>query len=115
MIKWIVQAAIAPVTEIAVLFFKAQTDKERLRAKSRQIAMDADARVRAVKYGYWMGRIPLFVLEITHVTYCAMIMIDSMWPSDYVNPLKIPDWYEPYFGAVMAGVVGLSTWMYRRK
>lgn len=115
MIIGILNLLMKPAVEVAALFFKSQNDKEKLREKSRQIAIDADARVRAVKYGYWMGRFPLFVLEITHVSYAAMIMIDSMWPSDYVNPLEIPDWYKPYFGAVMAGVVGLSTWMYRKK
>ena len=115
MIGFVLKTLMKPAIEVAALFFKAQTDKEKLREKSKQVAMNADTAFRAVKYGYWMGRLPLFMLEITHVTYACMIMIDSMWPSDYINPLKIPEWYMPYFGAVMISVTGLSTWLYRRK
>ena len=114
MIIGILTLLMKPAVEVAALFFKTQTDKEKLRENSKQIAINADASIRAVKWGHWMGRVPLFMLEITHVTYASMIMIDSMWPSDYINPLKIPEWYMPYFGAVMISVTGLSTWLYRR-
>jgi len=37
----------------------------------------------------------------------ASVMIDSTFPSEWLNPLRLPVWFEPHFSTAMISVFGL--------
>lgn len=108
MIGVLVGAVLSPLLKLGERYLDNQKDKERLKAATEQIAINADASVRPSKWSHWMGRLPLFVAEVTAVAYFASILVDSTFPTDLVNPLKLPQWFEPYFGWTMSSVLGIA-------
>jgi len=109
MIQWIVKAALGPFVEIAGLFIKSQTDKEKLRAKTTQVAINADAAFRQMKLGYWMGRVPLFIAEFSASCYFSAILWDSyVITNGLFAPLELPKWFQPQFALAMASIFGLA-------
>ena len=108
MIGWLVNKLLAPLVKLGEKYLDSQTDKERLKAATTQAAIKADEAVRKIKLGYLLGRIPLFVAELSASLYFAAIMIDSTFPMDWLTPLELPKWFQPHFWAAMASIFGLS-------
>jgi len=108
MIKWLVNALAAPLVRLGERYIDAQNDRDRLRAGVQQAALRTDAAVRRIKLGYLLGRLPLFLAEVSAAVYFAAIMIDSTFPMEWLTPLELPKWFQPYFWAAMASIFGLS-------
>ena len=109
MIKWIVSALLSPLTKLGEKYLDNQKDKERLEHVTAQAVYAADAAVRKVKLGDKLLRLPLFVAEMSVAAYVAAIMIDSTWPSEFINPLELPNWFKPHFHIAIASIFGIST------
>lgn len=108
MIGWLVNKLLSPLVRLGEKYLDNQKDRERLRAATTQAAIKADAAARKIKLGYILGRVPLFVAELSASMYFAAIMVDSTFPMDWLTPLELPKWFQPYFWAAMASVFGLS-------
>ena len=65
--------------------------------------------MRKVKLGYLLLRLPLFIAETTAALYFAAVLTDSLFPSDWLNPLKLPADFQPHFGLALASIFGLAT------
>lgn len=110
MIKWLISAALAPATEIAKLFIQAQNDRDRIDAWRADVAIKADAAVRSVKLGHWMGRLPLFVAELSAACYFSAVLWDSYVATHgWFSPLELPAWFQPHFATALASIFGLAT------
>jgi hypothetical protein len=109
MIGWIVKAVLSPLIGLGDKYLDNQKDKERLKHGTTRVAYEADAAVRKVKLADKLLRLPLFVAEMSVAMYVAAIMIDSTWPSDYINPLELPNWFKPHFHIAIASIFGIST------
>lgn len=108
MIKWLVGMLLKPFTALGEKYLDNQKDKTRLEHGTRQAAMNADATVRKVKLGTILGALPLFVAEASVAIYVASIMVDSTFPSDWFNPLKLPEWFLPYFQTAIISIFGVT-------
>lgn len=108
MIKWLVGALLSPIVGLGEKYLDNQKDKARLKAATDQAVYSADAAVRKVKSGHWMGRVPLFVAELATAIYLAAIMIDSTFPMDWLTPLELPNWFKPHFHLALASVFGIA-------
>ena len=109
MVKLILSALAGPFVAIASKFLDNQKDKERLRQRTARVVYNTDAAVRKAKLGDKLLRVPLFTAEMSVALYFASIMVDSTWPSDYVNPLELPEWFKPHFHIAIASIFGIST------
>ena len=108
MIRFLVGALLKPFTALGEKYLDNQKDKERLKHGTTRVAMQADANVRAIKLGTLLGAIPLFVAEASVAVYVAAIMVDSTWPSVYINPLELPEWFKPYFNTAVISIFGVT-------
>lgn len=113
--KWIVGAILGPFVQLGEKYLDNQKDKERLKHGTERVAMNADAAVRKIKLTTLLGQIPLFIAETSAVLYVATIFIDSTFPSEWLNPLELPNWFKPYFDTVMVSIFGLSGVKYAAK
>ena len=109
MIATIVRLLLGPLLKLGEKHLDNQKDKTRLEHGTRQAAYKADSAVRQVKLLHWMGRAPLFIAEVSCAFYLAAIMIDSTWPSDYIDPLELPGWFKPHFTTLMWSIFGIAT------
>jgi len=110
MIKWIVSALLSPLTKLGEKYLSNQADREKLEHGTDRIAIEADASVRKVLLSHPLLRIPVFVVQISAASYFASVMFDSTFPTDYLNPLKLPESSEIVYQMVMASMVGLGVW-----
>lgn len=112
MIKWLVEkllgAVLSPLTRLGEKYLDNQRDKQVLDAGITHAAYKADAAVRSIKFGSILGRLPLFVAEFACAAYIAAVLADSIYPTDYLNPLELPEWFKPHFTTILASVAGLA-------
>ncbi|MEL6960674.1 MAG: hypothetical protein AAGL89_17180 [Pseudomonadota bacterium] len=108
MIRSVVKLLLGPLIGLGEKYLDNQKDKERLAHGTTQAALKADAAVRQVKFSHVLGRLPLFVAEMSVAAYVAAVMIDTTWPSDLINPLELPEWFKPHFSTVLISVCGLA-------
>lgn len=87
---------------------KAENDKDRLDADRMIAALQAEALSRPVKLSSLFGRLPLFIAEMSASLYLAAVLVDSIWPSDWLNPLELPEWFKPQYAAALASVLGIG-------
>lgn len=104
----IVKLLLKPLTSLGGKYLDNKRDKVALEHGTERIAIQADANVRAIKLGSTLLAIPLFVGEAAVVLYVGSILVDSAFPSVYLNPLELPRWFLPYFDTAMVSVFGLS-------
>ena len=109
-VKWLVSALVAPFVTLGGKYLDNQKDKEKLEHGTERAAYAADAAVRRIVLSSLWGRIPLFVLQMSAVTYFATVMIDSIYANDITNPLKLPESSEIVYQTVIASVVGITVW-----
>ena len=107
MIQWLVGALLKPFTAIGEKYLDNEKDKEKLKHGTDRIAINADAAVRKVKLSSLLGQLPLFLAEFSVSIYITAILIDSTWPSDFFNPLELPDWFKEHFAVIVASIFGL--------
>ena len=108
MIKWIVNLLLGPIVSIGEKYLDNQKDKTKLEHGTKRVAVEADSAVRKIKLGSMFLSAPLFIAEASVALYFASILIDSMWPSHYFNPLALPNWFLPYFDTAIVSIFGLS-------
>jgi hypothetical protein len=108
MVMWLVNALMSPLLKIGEKYLENEGDKQKLQHGSDRVAIEADASIRKIKLTHWMGRLPLFIAEASCALYIAAIFIDSTWASDYINPLKLPVWFEDDFSVIVASLFGLA-------
>ena len=108
MVTWLVNALMSPLLKIGEKYLENEGDKQKLQHGSDRVAIEADASIRKIKLTHWMGRLPLFIAEASCALYIAAIFIDSTWASDYINPLKLPVWFEDDFSVIVASLFGLA-------
>ena len=108
MIKWLVSALMSPLLKLGEKYLDNEKDRRKLEHGTARVAIDADTSVRKVKLSNWMGRLPLFVAELTCAVYIGAIFIDSTFASDYINPLELPEWFKSHFSTIVASIFGLA-------
>lgn len=108
MIKWLVNALLSPLVGLGEKWLDNEKDRQKLEHGTTRVAVEADAAVRKGKLSNWMGRLPLFVAEITCAIYIGAIFIDSTFASDYLNPLELPEWFKEHFSTIVASIFGLA-------
>jgi hypothetical protein len=108
-IKAAVEGVLSPLTKLGEKYLQTQTDKEKLKAGVTEVAIKADEAVRKVKLGYWVGRLPLFVAEMSASLYFSAVLLDSFkWSNGFFAPLKLPEWFQPQFAMALGSIFGLS-------
>lgn len=112
MIKWIIGALLKPFTALGEKYLDNQRDLEKLKHGTARVALTVDQNVRQFKLGTLLGQLPLFLAEASAALYVASIFIDSTFPSVYINPLELPNWFKPYFDTVMISIFGLGAVQY---
>jgi len=108
MIRWLVGAILSPFLRIGEKYLDNEKDKVKLREGTKRVSIEADTSVRKIKFSSWMGRLPLFVAELTCSMYIAAIFIDSTFASDYINPLELPEWFKEHFYIIVTSVFGIA-------
>ena len=96
---------IARVQEIRAT---ADNDAARIELEKLEASLRAQVERDKEKLGSVLGRIPLFVAEMSAALYLATVLFDSMFPSAWLNPLELPEWFKPQYAAALASVVGIS-------
>ena len=109
MIKWVVEALLSPLTKLGEKYLDNQKDRERLEHGTARVVYEADAAFRIGKLSHLVLRLPIFVAEGAAALFFAAILIDSTFPSDYLNPLELPEWFKPQFSVALASIFGIST------
>ena len=107
MIKFLVGLLLKPLVGLGEKYLDNQKDKNKLAAGITETAIKADTVAREAKFLSVFGRIPLFIAEASVALYVASVMIDSTFPSEWINPLRLPTWFEPHFSTAMISVFGL--------
>ncbi len=113
MIGWLVRAVLSPFLRLGEKYLDNQKDARRLDAAVSARSAVCVTAARKVKLGYLLGRIPLFVAELSAALYFAAVMIDSTFPMQWLTPLELPAWFQPHFHWALASIFGLS-WAARR-
>jgi hypothetical protein len=108
MISLILKAILGPLLTIAEKYLDNQKDLNKLKHVTKRVAMVEDTKQRVVKWQYAILRFPLFVGETVAVLYFGAILIDSTFPSDWLNPLEIPQWFQPSFATALASIFGIA-------
>ncbi len=108
MIKAIASLLLAPFMKLGEKYLENQNDRDKLKAGTDRIVYQTDATVRSVKLTHWMGRLPLFVAEMSVAIYLAAILIDSTFPMEWLTPLELPNWFKPHFHIATASVFGIA-------
>jgi len=108
MIKWIIGKLLSPLIGLGERYLDNEKDRVKLEHGTTRVAIDADAGVRKIKLGNWMGRLPLFVAEVTCAIYIGAIFVDSTFPTEYLNPLELPEWFKSHFSTIVASVFGIA-------
>jgi len=107
-VKWLASLILSPVLKLGEKYLDNQGDKQKLEHATTQVAIEADSAVRKIKFSTWMGRLPLFIAEVTCALYIGAIFVDSTLPSDYLNPLELPEWFKSHFSTIVASVFGIA-------
>jgi len=107
-VKWLVSLLLSPALKLGEKYLDNQKDKNKLEHATTQAAIEADSAVRKIKFGTWMGRLPLFIAEVTCAIYIGAIFVDSTFPSDYLTPLELPEWFKSHFSTIVASVFGIA-------
>jgi hypothetical protein len=108
MIALILRTILGPLLSVAEKYLDNENDIRRLEHVTKRVAMVEDTTQRIHKWQYTLLRIPLFVAECAAVAYFAAVMIDSTWPSDWINPLELPDVFKEYYATALASIFGIS-------
>lgn len=108
MIKWLVGALLSPLVSLGEKYLDNQKSKEELKAATDAIVYNTDAAVRTVKLSHWMGRLPLFLAEVSVSLYIASIMVDSTFPMNWLTPLELPNWFKEYFYIIVMSIFGIA-------
>lgn len=110
---WIVRAIagglLKPFMVLGEKYLENQQDRQRLQHGTDRIIYEADAAVRTIRLGHWMGRLPLFGAEAAASVYFIAILVDSTWPMAWLTPLELPEWFKPHFYVAMASIFGIAT------
>ena len=109
MIAGIVRLLLGPLLSLGEKYLDNQKDKERLKAGTDRVVYQADAATRPAKWASWMGRLPLFVAELSVAVYFAAILVDSTFPMEWLTPLELPNWFKPHFHIALASVFGIAS------
>jgi hypothetical protein len=114
---WLVSALLRPLTALGEKYLDNQRDKARLEAGVTEAAYRADEAVRRIKLSYVLGRLPLFVAEMSCAAYIAAILIDSTYPMGWLTPLQLPAWFMSRFDMILASIFGIAAFerVVRRK
>jgi hypothetical protein len=108
MIGMVLKILVGPLLSVAEKYLDNQKDARRIQAVTDRIAIMEDTKQRTSKWQYGILRLPLFFGEIAAVGYFAAVMLDSTFPSDWVNPLELPYWFQPHFGTALASIFGIA-------
>lgn len=87
---------------------KAENDRDRLQADTMIAVLESQGQRDAIKLSSVFGRIPLFIAELSASLYLASVLADSMFPSNWLNPLELPEWFKPQYAAALASVLGIG-------
>lgn len=109
MIKWLVSALLSPLTKLGEKYLDNQKDRQKLEHGTARVVYEADAAFRIGKLSHLILRLPLFVAEAAAAIFFAAVLIDSTFPSDFINPLELPEWFKPQFSIALASIFGIST------
>lgn len=108
MISLVLKVILGPLLTIAEKYLDNQKDLNKLKHVTKRVAMVEDTKQRVVKWQYAILRFPLFLGEAVAVLYFGAILIDSTFPSDWLNPLEIPKWFQPSFATALASIFGIA-------
>ena len=110
MIGWIVKAVLTPLTKLGEKYLDNQKDKERLKHGTDRIAIEAEASVRKVLLSSPLLRLPVFVVLMATATHYSAVIIDSVYPMEWLNPLELPEDIKIVYNAAMISMLGLGSY-----
>jgi hypothetical protein len=80
-------------------------NKELVRQREVIAAQVALAQTRERDF---FGRLPAWIISTSVAVYVASVFVDSTWPSDWLNPLAVPDPFVSTLNIVIAALFGLG-------
>ena len=104
----ILKFLMGPLATLGEKWLDNQRDANKLREVSNRIAMAQDTVQKVNKWQYGLLRVPLFCGEIVAVAYFGAVLIDSTFPSDWLNPLELPHWFQPHFHTALGSIFGIA-------
>lgn len=87
---------------------EAQNSEQRIAADLRIKELQEEATFRRQKLVDPLLKLPLFLSEVFVSLYIVAIMADSIFASDWVNPLELPEWFKPHFQIIVVSIFGIS-------
>jgi hypothetical protein len=116
MIAAVIKWALGPLTKIGEKALDTYGDVKRVEAGVDKVAIEADAKFRALALEHPAFSIPFAILYISHALYAASIPLDSfVFTNGWFAPLELPKWYQEYFGLVMISLTGLGAFIVKRR
>lgn len=109
MLKWLIGVLLSPLTKLGEKYLDNQKTKEELKAATDAVVYNTDAAVKIAKQGSWLGRLPLFLGEVSCVLYIGAILVDSAFPMEWLTPLELPTWFKPHFHIIVMSIFGIAT------
>lgn len=110
MLKWIVNAALAPITKLGEAWIKHKNDKQALEHGTQRVAIQSATTFGVALLATAAGQIALLVLLVPINLHVAAVVIDSTWPSDWIAPLAMPARYNTIMEMVVGAQLGVAAW-----
>jgi hypothetical protein len=86
----------------------AANNDQRIAADIRIKELETEAALRRQKLTDPLLKTPLFLSEVFVSLYIVAIMADSIFASNWINPLELPEWFKPHFQIIVVSIFGIS-------
>lgn len=70
--------------------------------------IEAQVALAANRERDFFGRLPVWIISTSVALWIAAVMLDSVWPSDYLTPLALPKDVIPLVQTVVLALFGLG-------
>lgn len=109
-VSGIVSGLLAPLARLGESWLRLQADKNRIEAGVQLGGIQSATTIALALIGSWLTRIPIAILLLAVDLHVAAVFIDSTWPSERLNPLKLPEPYQDVMWAVVLAQVGVGAY-----
>jgi hypothetical protein len=111
-LSWLLGGGIAAIgkelREARLERMTAENDDKRIAANTRIKELEAEISERRQKLADPVLKLPLFLSELAVSVYIVAVMVDSTFPTEWLTPLRLPDWFVPHFYLIVASIFGIS-------
>ena len=109
-VSWLLSGLLAPLASLGEAWIRLQSDKNKIEAGVQRDGIQSATTIALALIGSWLTRIPIAILLLTVDLHVAAVFIDSTWPSDWLNPLALPEPYREIMWAVVVAQVGVGAY-----